>query len=451
MRITDYIEQSFSNLLKKKLRTFLTTFGVVIGIGALVSMFSFGKGVQKNITDKFKELELFNYVSVFPGTEEGENEESSTDGQTKPNEIEEARVLDDQFVEEIRKMKGVESAFAEIRFPAVIRFNGQEKFSLIQVLSADICRSGLMKLRAGQTYASDEDDALIISDFLLRLMEIKKPATVIGQEIEVRTLHFDLSLLNLANIASMMRGNMLPLSQQSYTFTIVGVAEHMGFGGSLPLRSAVYIPPGASQRMEKLPLTDIWDFFRSSGRVKGYSAVTISVSSPKYIEPLKARMEDWGLETFALIDQMEELRIVFMLMDTVLAAVGMIGIAVAFLGIINTMVMSIMERYKEIGIMKAVGASDRDVKKIFFFESGVIGFLGGVFGLVLGWVVSMVINQVVNYFLAKQGVPYIDYFNFPWWLCLGAIVFSILVSLAAGFYPTLRAARVDPVIALRHD
>jgi len=131
--------------------------------------------------------------------------------------------------------------------------------------------------------------------------------------------------------------------------------------------------------------------------------------------------------------------------------VGMIAIVVASLGIINTMVMSILERYKEIGIAKAVGASDRDVKKIFFFETGVIGFFGGIFGLILGWMVSMLINLIINSFATRQGAPYVNYFSFPWWLCLGAIGFSIFVSLAAGIYPTIRAARVDPVIALRHD
>jgi putative ABC transport system permease protein len=115
------------------------------------------------------------------------------------------------------------------------------------------------------------------------------------------------------------------------------------------------------------------------------------------------------------------------------------------------MVMSILERYSEIGIMKAVGASDRDIRRIFFFESSGIGLLGGVFGFVLGWVVSGIINRVVNYFLARQGVPFIDYFTFPWWLAAGAILFSVVVSLAAGIYPAMRAARVDPVRALRHD
>jgi len=131
--------------------------------------------------------------------------------------------------------------------------------------------------------------------------------------------------------------------------------------------------------------------------------------------------------------------------------VGMIGITVASLGIVNTMVMSILERYREIGIMKAVGATDGDVQRVFLFEAGMIGLLGGLLGLALGWVVSFVINEVINALMARQAAPRMEYFCFPWWLCLGAIAFSILVSLIAGVYPTLRAARVDPVIALRHD
>lgn len=179
--------------------------------------------------------------------------------------------------------------------------------------------------------------------------------------------------------------------------------------------------------------------------------VGVRVSSIKYIDPIKKQLEELGLKTFAFIDELQEIKKGFLLMDMFLFAIGMIAITVACLGIVNTMVMSILERYREIGIIKAIGASDTDVKKIFFFESATIGFLGGVFGLILGWVISLLINSVVNFFLGGKGVPYIDYFSFPWWLCLGAIVFSILVSLAAGVYPAIRAAKVDPVVALRHD
>jgi len=479
MKISDYIEQSFANLWKKKLRTFLTTFGVVIGIGALVSMISFGKGVQKNVTDEFNKLELFNYISVSTSSSPRENH-ADPDQQTsaedeylapalvfdKKTRESESNILDDTFIQEVTSLKGVEYAFPEIRFPAMIRFKGKEEFSLIQVLPAYV--TDLMELRAGEAYASNDTNSLIISDSMLRRMRIKNYEEVIGQQIELSTLTLDFSIFNLVNIASGIshaahffirggkdpngtRAERLPFSTRSYTFTIVGVAERMGFGGALPLRSDVYVPPGPSQRMEKLLLTSIWDFFQPPGKIQGYSSVSVKLSSAKYVEPVKKKIQDWGFKTFALIDQLEEMKKAFIFMDMFLFAVGMIAIVVASLGIINTMVMSILERYKEIGIAKAVGASDRDVKKIFFFETGVIGFFGGIFGLILGWMVSMLINLIINSFATRQGAPYVNYFSFPWWLCLGAIGFSIFVSLAAGIYPTIRAARVDPVIALRHD
>jgi len=474
MRISDYIEQSFSNLWKKKLRTFLTTFGVVIGIGALVSMISFGQGVQKNVTDNFNELELFNYISVSASSRESHADPDSdtmddvrgTTDEERGTRDEERWTrdehLNDVFIQKVIQLKGVEFAFPEVRFPALIRFKGKEEFSLIQVLPAYIFQSDLMKLlRAGESYTSDEDNCLIISDSLLRRMRIENYEEAIGQEIELSTLTLDFSIFNLANIVSFfMRGGKnpnstraerLPFSTRSYTFTLVGVAERMGFGGAIPLRSDVYIPLGPSQRMQKLSLTSIWDFFQPPGKNKGYSSVSVKLSSAKYVEPVKKKIQDWGFKTFALIDQLEEMKTAFIYMDMFLFAVGMIAITVASLGIINTMVMSILERYKEIGIMKAVGASDTDVKKIFFFESGVIGFLGGVLGLILGRIVSMIINLIINSIASREGVPYINYFSFPWWLCLGAIAFSILISLVAGVYPTMRAARVDPVVALRHD
>jgi putative ABC transport system permease protein len=243
----------------------------------------------------------------------------------------------------------------------------------------------------------------------------------------------------------------LPISDQRYAFTIVGVIERMGFGGPMPIRSDVYIPPGAARRMRKLVLTGVSDLFQPPEQMAGYSTVTVRVASPAQVAPIKAKLEERGLRTFALMDQLEEMQKGFIIMDMFLLAVGMIGITVASLGIVNTMVMSILERYREIGVMKAVGATNGDVQKIFLFESGMIGFLGGVFGLALAWVVSFVINQVVNGLTSGRGVPFIQYFSFPWWLCLGAILFSIIVSLVAGTYPTLRAARVDPVVALRHD
>ncbi len=446
MRVSDHINLSFSNLWKRKLRTFLTAFGVVIAIGALVSMVAFGKGMQKNVNERFRELELFNYITVYTGSLDPQ---SLVTGRTV--EGTENAVLDEEALQKIQKLRGVESALPDIRFPASVSYAGQENFNLIQVVPPDISSSKILQLREGQPFSEADENSVIVSDSLLREFQIKDPSLMIGKVITLTTLAFDFSSFDPLDLSSMFSGDKLPFSRQSYELTVVGVAQRMGFGGPAPLASDVYIPPGTADRMKKLPITNLWDLFRAPSGEKGYSLVNVRLTSPEFIDPVKKKIEDLGFRTFALIDQFEEFQKGFVFMDMFLFALGMIAIVVASLGIINTMVMSILERYSEIGIMKAVGAGDRDVKKIFFFESSTIGLIGGVFGLGLGWIVSLLINRVINYFLARQGFPFIDYFSFPWWLCVGSVAFAVAVSLIAGIYPAMRAARVNPVVALRHD
>jgi len=458
MRITDYIEQATANLWKKKLRTFLTTTGVVIGIGALVCMFAFGQGIQKNVTAQFNKVGLFNYVivsgprndgrprSVDPDDPGGDGRMDEPAARADANEPNAPR-LDARFLEEARAIAGVETAFPELRFPAQIRLGDKEQSTLIQVLSADICRSGPLPLRAGRCYDANEPNEMILSDAMVRRLGVKDPAQTLGQEVEVATLSLDLSLTSLLRMVFSRGEQRLPFARASYRFRIVGVAERMPFGGM----GDAYVQPEAAAGMRKLSLTSVWDLFQPDSALANYSSVTVKVKSPQDVAPVKKELESRGYRTFALMDQLDEMRIGFLIMDVFLIAVGMIGITVASLGIVNTMVMSILERYREIGIMKAVGATDGDVQRIFLFESGAIGLLGGLFGLILATVVSLVINEVINAFMARQNAPRMAYFDFPWWLCVGALLFSILISLLAGIYPTRRAARVDPVVALRHD
>ncbi|MEW5901200.1 MAG: FtsX-like permease family protein [Acidobacteriota bacterium] len=453
MRLGDYLEFSFSNLWKRKLRTFLTAFGVTIGIGALVSMVSFGVGMQKNVTEGFQSLELFNSITVLPSEfMAGEGRDPDEAPKVKPPSGPGQAVLDEAAVAKIVRIRGVETAFPEIRFPAVVRFQGQEEFRLIQAVPALTSASKLVRFTAGRGFVSDEEEALVVSSSFLRRLGVRDPRSALGKKMVLSSLAFDSSLLSPLDLAAALGGSRLPFTMENYELTIVGITETATFAGPAPMQSDVFIPLGVSGRMKRLPFSNVWDLFRGAkeGRI-GYSAVNVRLSSPAFVESVKKEISALGFGTFALIDQFREVQKAFLVMNMILAAVGMIAIVVASLGIINTMVMSILERYAEIGIMKAVGAGDRDIRKIFFFESSAIGLLGGVFGLALGWAVSGVINRIVNYFLAKQAVPFIQYFRFPAWLCLGAIAFSVAVSLVAGIYPAMRAARVDPVRALRHD
>jgi putative ABC transport system permease protein len=452
MRLRDHVELSLANLWKRKLRTFLTAFGVTIGIGALVSMVSFGKGMQKNVTESFRSLDLFNSLAVFSGDFfAGER----LDPDRRPAEVPPSgasrAVLDDAALEKIAALRGVDMVFPEVRIPAIVRFNGKDEFRLLQVVPAKVTSSAMLRFSAGKAFESDEEDSLIVAASLLRQFGVSEPQDSVGKKMVVSSIGFDFSRFNPADLTAALVGERLPFVTEDTELTIVGVAESQAFAGPIPIQSDVFIPPGVSKRMKKLPFSNIWDLFRAREGRLGYSALNVRLSSPAFVEPVKKEVTGMGLQVFALADQFKEIQRGFLIMNMVLAAVGMIAIVVASLGIVNTMVMSILERYSEIGIMKAVGASDRDIRRIFFFESSVIGFIGGIFGFVLGWAVSGVINSVVNYFLAKQGVPFIRYFSFPAWLALGAIAFSVVVSLAAGVYPAMRAARVDPVRALRHD
>jgi ABC-type antimicrobial peptide transport system permease subunit len=124
---------------------------------------------------------------------------------------------------------------------------------------------------------------------------------------------------------------------------------------------------------------------------------------------------------------------------------------VASLGIINTLVMAILERRREIGILKALGASDRDVRQLFFAEAGVMGLVGGILGVGLGWAIGRAINFGTNIYLRRLELPPERIWSVPLWLVGAAIGFAIVVSLVSGIYPAARAARLDPVQTLRYE
>jgi putative ABC transport system permease protein len=158
-----------------------------------------------------------------------------------------------------------------------------------------------------------------------------------------------------------------------------------------------------------------------------------------------------GFNTLSILDATRSLQQFFAVLDLFLGIFGSLALAVASIGIVNTLVMAILERRREIGIMKAIGASDSDVKKLFFAEAGAMGILGGIVGVALGWAIGQVINLGTNIYLKHQSLPPEHFWSVPLWLVGAAILFAFLVSLTAGLYPAGRAARLDPVQALRYE
>jgi len=184
----------------------------------------------------------------------------------------------------------------------------------------------------------------------------------------------------------------------------------------------------------------------------GYFSALVRVNDPVALTDVRKRLTDLGLGSFSIVDQLDQIRTVFLIINSVLGLLGGISLLVASFGIANTMIMSILERTREIGIMKAIGAEDREIKLIFFFEAAVIGFTGGVIGSLAAWGIDAVANRLAYRFILKpQGASFVDFFHLPPWLWLGAIMFALGVSILAALYPAARAARIDPVRALRHD
>ena len=251
------------------------------------------------------------------------------------------------------------------------------------------------------------------------------------------------------------------------TFRIVGVlADPKQDGRPGPSRGLmptadIYVPLPAAHQWANEHLGEqarvIMALARENGAIgedqsPGYFSALVRVNDPVALTDVRKRLTDLGLGSFSIVDQLDQIRTVFLIINSVLGLLGGISLLVASFGIANTMIMSILERTREIGIMKAIGAEDREIKLIFFFEAAVIGFTGGVIGSLAAWGIDAVANRLAYRFILKpQGASFVDFFHLPPWLWAGAIMFALGVSILAALYPAARAARIDPVRALRHD
>ena len=190
----------------------------------------------------------------------------------------------------------------------------------------------------------------------------------------------------------------------------------------------------------------------AEGQTEGYDMAVVRVADPVQLTAVRQKITELGFGSFSIVDELDQIRTVFLIIDSVLGLLGGISLLVASFGIANTMIMSILERTREIGIMKAIGAEDREIKLIFFVEAAVIGLVGGVVGVLLAWGIDAVANRLAYRFILKpQGASFIDFFDLPLYLSARRDpVRADYVDLAA-LYPASRAARIDPVRALRHD
>jgi putative ABC transport system permease protein len=456
MKGRDLTELAVRNLREAVLRNSLTTLGVAVGVASLVAMLSLGVGLQTLASQRLNKSGLFDAVFVTSRGMRGMG-----GGPPRQNAVkrEGAKPLDQAVREEFQKLPNVTEVYPQIRFFTDVRYGGTSYSTNVLGLPESSRSTGAFDGITGKYFSSPTaDEAILQAEFAKELAP--QPATLIGKELVLRYAEKQTS--SAADVAKekdidkqldeMMSGGISIVSREK-KLRIAGVIESDpsagigGFGGG-----KVFIPLQVAEQLHVAGPNDVQEFVRAGGSGKPtYMALTVRVKSPKDVTGVEDAIKKLGYSTFSLLDAARGLRLVFTVFDLFLGLFGSLALTVASLGIINTLVMAILERRREIGVLKALGATDGDVRSLFFAEAGAMGLFGGVFGVFLGWLIGQALTWGTTIYLRRQDLPGVKISYVPWWLALGAISFAVIVSLVAGLYPAARAARLNPVEALRYE
>ncbi len=452
MKTQDLLELAARNLRESKLRNSLTTLGIGVGIASLVALLALGVGLQELASNRLSRSGLFDQVAVFSRPEfRGFRSSERRDGEN-PNEGRDLRPLDEAARHEIEKLPNVIEVYPEIRFTSEVRFGEKSQFTFVGGLTPTARTSDAFEKMQGTYFSSpDAEEVILQTQFAKTLSD--KPEALLGQDVTLRYVERQ-SLGGTGESAAASSDTDAGFSavRRERKVRVVGIIETEPFGGMRGFgRGGIFIPIGLAEKLNVVGMSSMRELMRTSGDTTTYQTLMVRLSSPTHVQNAEKAIEKMGFSTFSMMEAMRSLRRFFAVLDLFLGIFGSLALAVASLGIINTLVMAILERRREIGIMKALGASDRDVRRLFFAEAGSMGFLGGLLGVAMGWAIGKAINFGANVWLARQEFPPEKIWSVPWWLVAGAIGFAVVVSLVAGLYPASRAAKLDPVQALRYE
>jgi putative ABC transport system permease protein len=466
MKMRDLTELAARNLREAVLRNSLTTLGISVGVASLVALLSLGVGLQQLVDRSVARAGLFDTVSVRPRQSTPFGQPGG--GRRSPRDasnIAPPRALDDAARKQIAALPNVLEVNPEVRFTAEARREPNSQLVIVAGMASSSQSSGTLDGLSGNFFSGpDAEETIVQGDMAKRLLdEGQAPASLVGQEITLRFAQRQELPPPSQQAASDAPNQAVGPDEEAMGFSIVpsekkfrvvGVTPPSDSGGGQVgfNNAGMYLPLAVAEKLQVVQGSDLRDVSRpGNGSGPRYAALNVRVTSPAAVAQIETSIAHMGFAAFSLIDVTRNLRTFFAIFDLFLGIFGSLALAVASLGIINTLVMAILERRREIGVLKALGAANRDVQQLFFAEAGVMGFVGGVFGVILGWAIGRVIQLATMIYLKRQGMNPPNIWSVPWWLVLGAIAFAILVSLASGIYPASRAAQLDPVEALRYE
>ncbi len=465
MKLPDLTELALRNLRESLLRNSLTTIGISVGVASLVAMLSLGIGLQQLASRRLMKSGLFDTVVVTSRRDLRNFGREEERGGPAPAE---SRILDEPTRREIKQLPNVLEASPDIRFITELRYEDKPHLTMVAALPASDKSNDAFETVQGHFFSSDvAPEAILQKAFAEELLgKTPKPgldetnvaelaAPLLGKELTMRYAQREAAQTAAspaaASGASNLTGAAYSVVSREQKLKVVGVSDLDPESMRGPTRARVFLPLGLAESLHVMQPTDLRELSRATSDQPVYSSVNVRVKNPSQVQKVEDAIKKMGFNTFSILDASRSIQQFFKVLDVFLGIFGSLALAVAFIGIVNTLVMAILERRREIGIMKAIGASDGDIKKLFFAEAGALGILGGIVGVALGWAIGQVINLGTNVYLKRQSLPPEHFWSVPWWLVAFALLFSFLVSLAAGLYPAGRAARLDPVQALRYE
>jgi len=455
-------ELAVRNLRESILRNSLTTVGISVGVASLVAMLSLGIGLQQLAGRRLEKSGLFDTVVVTSRRDlRGFNREQEENGPAPA----ESPALNEDTRQKIARLPNVVEAYPDIRFVTELRYEDKPFLTMVAGLPFSAKNNDAFDGMQGTFFSSDTSPEVVLQkSFAAQLLgkapkagaeeasvaDLAKP--LLGKQV---TMRYAERTATPTSTPGAQTSNSAPTAysvvSREVTLKIVGVSDLDPDSMRGQARARVFLPLKLAQNLHVMQPSDLRDTTNTAGGAPAYTTVEVHVKSPTQVQTVEEAIKKMGFNTFSIVDATRSLRQFFAVLDLFLGIFGSLALAVASIGIINTLVMAILERRREIGIMKAIGASDSDVKGLFFAEAGVMGVFGGFVGVALGWTIGRVINLGTNVYLKRQHFPPEQIWFVPWWLVLGAIAFAILVSLLSGLYPASRAARLDPVQALRYE
>lgn len=397
------VKLAVKNLAMHRLRSLLTITAMIIGISAILFLVAFAFGVEKLVTNEVTGGDAYELVDVGTGNSQ-------------------VVKLNDESIEKIAALPNVKATEYIANAAATVLDQTQTENDAAFIFSSRQYLDWLgYKLKAGEffnnlTTAYTKKEA-IINEPLLKTLGLGSAEEAIGKQVE-------LTVIVPKELRDIQQGK----NYEKQLFTITGVIKG---------------PASAT-------------FFVSNSMVKEYEIVSYSqlksrVNPKDKVEATRKLIENLGFKTQFLGETVSQVEKVFSFFKIILGSFGAIALVVASLGMFNTLTISLLERTKEVALLKIIGMRKKDIVKIFITEAVAMGIVGGLAGIGLGYLLGKIANQVLNIFATRSGGDPVSVFYFPLWFVGAVMLFAFLVSFLTGLYPARRAAKIKALDVLRYE